>query len=50
MIVPASWSVDGLSSDQSILVFNIKANMNSDISLQTAAIFLTNFYLKQGIG
>ena len=29
----------------------IKADMNSDIRLQTAAIFfLTNFYLKQGIG
>ena len=29
-----------------------KANMNSDKPLQTAAIFffLTNFYLKQGIG
>ena len=28
-----------------------KAGMNSDIPLQTAAIFfLTNFYLKQGIG
>ena len=28
-----------------------KADMNSDILLQTAAIFfLTNFYLKQGIG
>ena len=29
----------------------LKANMNSDKPLQTAAIFiLTNFYLKQGIG
>ena len=29
----------------------LKANMNTDIPLQTAAIFfLTNFYLKQGIG
>ena len=29
----------------------IKANMNSDKQLQTAAIFfITNFYLKQGIG
>ena len=29
----------------------LKADMNSDIPLQTAAIFfLTNFYLKQGIG
>ena len=29
----------------------LKANMNSDIPLQTAAIFfLTNFHLKQGIG
>ena len=28
-----------------------KADMNSDILLQTTAIFfLTNFYLKQGIG
>ena len=30
---------------------NIKADMNSDILLHTAAIFfLTNFYVKQGIG
>ena len=32
-------------------VNEIKADINSDILLQTAAIFfLTNFYLKQGIG
>ena len=31
--------------------FDIKADMKSDILLQTAAIFvLTNFCLKQGIG
>ena len=29
----------------------LKANMNSDKSLRTAAIFfISNFYLKQGIG
>ena len=33
-----------------IMIIYLKADMNSDIPLQTAAIFfLTNFYLKQGI-
>ena len=32
-------------------VLFVKANMNSDKPLQTAAIFfISNFYLKQGIG
>ena len=43
-------------NSNSVVIFSFlfsifKANMNSDKPLQTAAIFfLTNFYLKQGIG
>ena len=34
-----------------VYLYTIKADMNCDIPFQTAAIFfLTNFYLKQGIG